>query len=114
MPPLFLIYTNNLSHDLSSNVKLFADDKSMFSIFHDQSNFINKLEADLENIRNCLHQWKVSFNPDASKRKLQTLLPQSTLITSYKSFIILHLDYASIICDQTINNFSHEKVESMK
>lgn len=33
---------------LSSNVKLFADDKSMFPIIYDQSNFIKKLEADLE------------------------------------------------------------------
>ena len=66
-PQLFLIYINNLSHDLSSNVKLFADDKRMFPIVYDQSNFIKKLEADLENIRNYLNRWKVSFNPDPSK-----------------------------------------------
>ena len=67
-PQFFLIYINNLSHDLSSNVKLFADDKSMFPIVYDQSNFIKKLEADLENIRNFLNRWKVSFNPDPSKQ----------------------------------------------
>ena len=56
---LFVIYINNLSHDLSSNVKLFADDNSMFSIVHNQSNVIKKLEEDLENIGNC---------PDPSKQ----------------------------------------------
>ena len=32
---LFLISFNNLSDSLSSNVKLFADDTSLFSIIHD-------------------------------------------------------------------------------
>ena len=49
-------------------MKLFTDDKSMFPIVYVQSNFIKKLEADLENIRNCLNRWKVSFNPDPSKQ----------------------------------------------
>ena len=34
-PLLFLIYINNLSDNVSSNVKLFADDTSLFSIIHD-------------------------------------------------------------------------------
>ena len=32
---LFLIYINYLSDNLSSNVKLFADDTSLFSVIHD-------------------------------------------------------------------------------
>ena len=32
---LFLIYINDLSDNLSANVKLFADDTSMFSLIHD-------------------------------------------------------------------------------
>ena len=34
-PFLFLIYINDLSDNLASNVKLFADDTSLFSLIHD-------------------------------------------------------------------------------
>ena len=34
-PLLFLIYINDLADDLSSNVKLFTDDSSLFSVVHD-------------------------------------------------------------------------------
>ena len=34
-PLLFLIYINDLPNGLSSNCKLFADNKSLFSVVHD-------------------------------------------------------------------------------
>ena len=34
-PLLFLIFINNLPNGLNSNVKLFADDMSLFSVVHD-------------------------------------------------------------------------------
>ena len=34
-PLFFLIYINDLSNNLSSTVKLFAEDASIFSIVHD-------------------------------------------------------------------------------
>ena len=34
-PLLLLIYINDLSDKLSSNVELFADDTSLFSVIHD-------------------------------------------------------------------------------
>ena len=34
-PLLFLIYVNDLSDNLTSNVKLFANDTSLFSVVHD-------------------------------------------------------------------------------
>ena len=47
-PLLFLIYIDHLANDLSSNVKLFADDASLFSEIHDASAFARDLDDDLK------------------------------------------------------------------
>ena len=49
-PLLFLIYINNLSDDLIINVKLFADDASLFCVFHDVNTSANNLNNDLSKI----------------------------------------------------------------
>ena len=47
---LFLIYINNLSDDLIINVKLFADDASLFCVFQDVNTSANNLNNDLSKI----------------------------------------------------------------
>ena len=47
-------------------------------------------------------------------RKLQYLLPRSTLITLHKSFDRPHLDYGDILYDQTNGSSFHEKLESIQ
>ena len=49
-PLLFLIYINDLSGDLSSKAKLFADDTSLFSVTHDITTSANELSNDLKKI----------------------------------------------------------------
>ena len=67
-PLLFLIYINDLSGDLSSKAKLFADDTSLFSVTHDITTSANELNNDLKKISDWAFQWKMSFNPDPSKQ----------------------------------------------
>ena len=67
-PLLFLIYINDISHNLESNVKLFADDTSIFSIVHDPNISGIILNRDLDKIHQWAYQWKMSFNPDPSKQ----------------------------------------------
>ena len=47
-PLLFLIYLNDLLHDLSSNVKLLADDTSLFSLVRDIHSSASGLNKDLK------------------------------------------------------------------
>ena len=174
---LFLIYINDLSNNLSSNCKLFADDTSLFSVVNNIHTSATTLSQDLKAITNWAFQWKMIFNPDLSKqvqevifsrkikkllhptllfnniplnnslfqkhlgltldiklnfsehiksitkkisktmgllRKFQQILPRSTLLTIYKTFIRCRLDYADIIYDQAYNSAFHDKLESIQ
>ena len=66
-PLLFLIFINDLTEGLTTNVKLFADDTSLFSVVYDTQTFANDPNKDLEIINNCAFQWKMNFNPDPIK-----------------------------------------------
>ena len=46
--------------------------------------------------------------------KLQNILPRAPLVTIYKSFIRLHLDYGDILYDQIFNNSFHQKLASIQ
>ena len=47
-PLLFLIYINDLSDNLWANVKLFADDTSLFFVIHDINVSAEELNEDLK------------------------------------------------------------------
>ena len=47
VPLLFSIYINDLSNELSSNPRLFADDTSLFLVAHDTNLSANALNNDL-------------------------------------------------------------------
>ena len=67
-PLFFLIYINDLSIDIISSVKSFADDISLFSIIHNAKTTAYELNKDLQKIRQWAHQWKMSFNPNLNKQ----------------------------------------------
>ena len=58
---------------MSSNIKLFADDTSLFSVVHDVNASARELNDDLKKINKWAFQWKMSFNPDPSKQANVTL-----------------------------------------
>ena len=72
-PLLFLVYINDLSNGLKSNPKLFADDTSLFSVIHDVNSSQIDLNEDLDKINNWAYQWKMSFNPDPSKKAQEVI-----------------------------------------
>ena len=51
-PLLFLIYINELTEGLTTNVNLLTDDTSLFSVVHDTQTSVNDLNKDLKTINN--------------------------------------------------------------
>ena len=47
-------------------------------------------------------------------RKLQNILPRGSLLTIFKSFVRLHLDYSDVIYDQSFNNSFYQKIGSIQ
>ena len=63
-PFLFLIYINDIVDDLDCNIKLFADDTSLYVIV-DEQNYIqaaDMLSTDFSHIHNWSHNWAIKFN----------------------------------------------------
>ena len=65
---LFLNYINDLSNNLFSNCKIFADDTSLSSAVINIHTSATTLSQDLNAITNWTFQWKMTFNPDLSKQ----------------------------------------------
>ena len=74
---LFFIYINDLSDDLTTNVMLFADDTSLFSILHNMNTSTTNLNNDLNKIKNWAIQWKMNFNLDPSKQAQEVYFQES-------------------------------------
>ena len=58
---------------MSSDVKLFADDTSLFSVVHDVNASARELNDDQKKINKWAFQWKMSFNPDPSKQAQEVI-----------------------------------------
>ena len=82
-PLLFLIYINNLPNELKSNVKLFADDTSLFTIVKDKNESANTLNNDLMLISKWAYNWKMLFNPDPSKPAQEVLFSRKKQVQIY-------------------------------
>ena len=69
-PLLFLVYINDIASITQCNIKLFADDTSLYIEFDNSALAEEALNNDLVNIQEWANQWLVSFSP--AKTKLMT------------------------------------------
>ena len=94
-PLLFLIYINDIVCDIDSNIRLFADDTSLYVIIEDPSVAATCLNNDLDTISQWARKWQVTFNPNKTEtiqfsRKAKpslkpNLLMDGTIIKEVKS-----------------------------
>ena len=67
------MYINDLTENLKCNVKLFADDTSLFTVVQNPNTAANDMNHDLELIKQWAHQWRMSFNPDPQKQAVEII-----------------------------------------
>ena len=80
-PLLFLIYINDLTDNIKSRIKLFADDSSIFLKVKDIEEAQSLLTSDLDTISTWAYQWKMKFNPDITKQAIEVIFS-----TKYKKY----------------------------
>ena len=86
---MFLICINDLSDNLSRNVKLFADDNSLFPVVYNITDFSRDLNYDLNRLREWTSQWKMSFNPEPSKQAQEVIFTCKLQKKDYPRYILM-------------------------
>ena len=72
-PLLFLVYINDLTENIRSQMRLFADDSSIFTPVKDVLVTHQQLVDDLETVSKWGYQWKMVFNPDITKQAVEVI-----------------------------------------
>ena len=113
-PLLFLVYINDLIDSVESDIRIFADDTFIFRIFDPSS--IDALNRDLERITSWAHQWKMAFNPDATKPAIGVIFTRSNVKRDlpdrlvFNGFDVIMEDetkHIGMILDEKLNFESH-------
>ena len=66
-PILWLLYVNDITLNIESEILLFADDTCCFASGRDPAETAEILNRDLERLNDWATKWKVTFNPGKSK-----------------------------------------------
>jgi hypothetical protein len=70
-PFLFLVYINDIVNDIHNDIRLFADDTSLFVVVeNDHAAAATSLTDDLNGISNWAKKWAIQFNPQKTKNIL--------------------------------------------
>ena len=116
-PLFFLVYINDLTEDLKCNVKLFADDTSLFTVVQDSDSAANDMNHDLELIRQWAHDWRMSFNPDPQKQAVELIFSRKKSKADHPEILfnntsVMKVDehkHLGIILDSNLSFSAHVK-----
>ena len=88
-PLLFIIYINDITENLESDILIFADDTSLLASGIDPAETAAMINRDLEKISEWAEKWKISFNAGKSKDMIfsNKILNNSPPITFDNSFV---------------------------
>jgi hypothetical protein len=59
---MFLLYINDIGNDITSKIRLFADDSLLYLAIPTKDD-CKRLQQDLDRMVNCTKTWQMIFNP---------------------------------------------------
>ena len=75
---MFLLYINDIIVDAKSDIRIFADDVSLFHIVDDPSISFGDLQHDMNKISVWANHWRLSFNHDITKQAVEVIFSTKT------------------------------------
>ena len=117
-----LIYINDLADNIMSDVKLCADDTSVFNVVFDTDISAEVLNQDLGAVQDWAYQWKMSFNPDPAKQAEQVIFSIKVFKVEHPAIYVCgsevetvpHHKHIVLILDETLNFAEHIKEAIIK
>ena len=114
-PLMFLLYINDIIIDIKSDIRIFADDVSLFHIVEDTFTSFNDLQHDLNKISVWANQWRLRFKPDINKQAVEVIFstkskPPLHLPLMFNNVPVKFIDehkHLGIILDKQLSFTSH-------
>ena len=116
-PLIFLVYINDLAVGLKCNVKLFADDTSLFTVVEDSITATNDMNHDLDLISQWAYVWRMSFNPDLQKQAVDLTFSRKKIEIDHPAILFNNIPvkkvsehkHLGIILDSKLSFSAHIK-----
>ena len=86
----FWFIFDDLSDNLTTNVKLFVDDTSLFSVVHNMNRSSINLNNDLNKIKIWALKWKINFDFDSSKQTQEVIFSRKLQKTNRNQVYFNH------------------------
>ena len=77
------MYINDLPEGLNSEVELFADETSLFSVVNCVHTSVSTTNSDLLKIQDWAYQWEISFNPYRTKQTQEIIFSRKKNATTH-------------------------------
>ena len=111
-----------MTENLKCNVKLFADDTSLFTVVQDSNTAASDMNHDLELVRKWADDWRMSFNPDPTKQAVELIFSKKKSVIDHPVILfnnmpVMKVDehkYVGITLDRTLSFSSHIKAAISK
>ena len=100
---IFDVQINDLPNILISNIKLFADETSIFSIVYNINVFTGKINNDLHRTSDWAYQQKTIFNPTKTKQAQEVPLLQKVSLNNIPVVCSASPKHLSLDTDQKLN-----------